>query len=65
MTSAAVIASERTTTSPDTGNRLSAVPKDEWAIERNPVCTGIRIAMQAQKAAATDIAEIERASHTC
>lgn len=46
-------------------NRLSAVPKDEWAIERNPVCTAIRIAMQAQKAAATDIAEIERASHTC
>jgi len=65
MTSAAVIASERTTTSPDTGNRLSAVPKDEWAIERNPVCTAIRIAMQAQKGAATDIAEIERASHTC
>jgi hypothetical protein len=39
MTSAAVITSDRMRTSPATGNRLSAAPIEDRAVEANPVCT--------------------------
>jgi hypothetical protein len=39
MTSAAVITSDRMMTSPATGYRLSAAPREDRAVEANPVCT--------------------------